>query len=416
MIINDQQIIYTNKARCRDCFRCLRYCTVNAIKMKDGQAFVDIERCILCGTCIKECPQNAKQFRRDLEKVKELIKENMSIAVSIAPSFAALFTDWQTDRIPSLLRKLGFTYISETAESAYYTAIETEKYFSSKSNGICLTTACPSFVDYVEKYLPDKVNNLTPIVSPMIAHGRRIKEKLGNQTKVVFIGPCLAKKREAERQEFNGIIDAVLTFTEVLEWIEEEKIDLKMLETSEFDEIVFGEARLYPLTGGMSKTASLATDNLNTSVYSISGLERIKDAISSFSTKDYPILIEPLICAFGCVNGPAQPKAENIFARRESVINYSKQKYCISLDIPECTINLSTSFKRNAAVKETEFSDEEIRQILDQTGKLQESDRLNCGACGYLSCMENAKAILMGMVEIDSCIPYTRRLVLFRFL
>lgn len=410
MIVKDQQIIYTNKARCRDCYRCLRNCPVNAIKMKDGQAFVDIERCILCGTCLKECPQNAKQFRRDLEKVKWLISENNNVAVSIAPSFAALFTEWQTDRIPSLLRKLGFTYISETAEAAYYTAIETEKYFAEKCAGICLATACPSFVDYVEKYQPEKVNNLTQVISPMIAHGKRIKEKLGAQTKVVFIGPCLAKKREAERVEYKGIVDAALTFTELLEWIEEEKIDLKMLETSEFDEKVVGEARLYPLTGGMSKTASLATDNLNTSVYSISGLERIKDAIKSFSNKNTPVLIEPLVCAFGCVNGPGQPKAENIFARRESVINYSKKKYTENENIPVCETNLIASFNHNAAIREKDFTEEQVRQIFEQTGKLQEEDRLNCGACGYATCLENAKAILMGMVEIDSCIPYTRRL------
>ena len=153
-------IIFTNKARCRDCYRCLRNCPVNAIKLSDGQAYVDEEKCILCGTCLKECPQQAKAFRRDIEKVKKLIRENEKIAVSIAPSFPAIFENWQANRLPSVLRKLGFTYISETAEAAYYVAEETEKYFNESGHPLCISTACPSLVFYVEKYEEVNIDNL----------------------------------------------------------------------------------------------------------------------------------------------------------------------------------------------------------------------------------------------------------------
>jgi iron only hydrogenase large subunit-like protein/uncharacterized Fe-S cluster-containing protein len=405
----DDQILFTNKARCRDCYRCLRNCPVNAIKMKDGQASVQADRCIYCGTCLKECPQNAKQFRRDLERAKKLIKENDKVAVSIAPSFPALFEDWQIEIIPSLMRRLGFSYVSETAEAAYFVAKETKEFFNQKPNGLCLSTACPSYVTYVEKYRPEKVKDLIPIVSPMIAHARRLKAKLGQDWKIVFIGPCLAKKAEAERAENKGMVDVVLTFTELLEWIEEEKIDLKQFEVSEFDEKVSGDARLYPLTGGMSKTAKLETDNLNTSVYAMSGFDRISDAMNSFRGTSSHIMIEPLVCVSGCVNGPGLPRSENIYNRKESVINYAKLK--ATDDLPEeNSVSFTTSFNHNAAYKISEHSEEELRHILEQTGKQNEEDQLNCGACGYATCQANANAILNGMVELDSCIPFMRKL------
>jgi iron only hydrogenase large subunit-like protein/uncharacterized Fe-S cluster-containing protein len=406
----DNQIIFTNKARCRDCYRCLRNCPVNAIKIREGQAFVDVERCILCGTCLKECPQNAKQFRRDLEKVKQLIAANEKIAVSIAPSFPALFEDWQIKRIPSVLRQLGFNYISETAEAAFFVANETKEYFNKAGKGLCLSTACPSYVTYVEKYQPKRVKNLIPVVSPMIGHARRLKEKLGKDWRVVFIGPCLAKKAEAERAEFRGLVDVVLTFTELNEWIEEENIDIKLFEASDFDEKVNGEARLFALTGGMTKTASLETNNLNPTIHAVSGLNEITDSMNSFADNVFPILLEPLICSSGCINGPGLPKSPNIYSRKGSIINYYLNAES-STDIPpETSVNMSTSFNYNAAFRIEDFSDEEIRQVLEQTGKQHKEDQLNCGACGYSSCLDNARAILSGMVDIESCIPYMRRL------
>ncbi|MEW6508829.1 MAG: [Fe-Fe] hydrogenase large subunit C-terminal domain-containing protein [Bacteroidota bacterium] len=406
----DNQIIFTNKARCRDCYRCFRNCPVNAIKMKDGQASVEVELCILCGACLQVCPQNAKQYRRDIEKVKRLIKENENVAVSIAPSFPALFEDWQIERVPSLMRKLGFSCVCETAEAAYYVAKETKKFFSEKEKGLCLSTACPSFVTYVEKYQTKNVDNLMPIVSPMIAHAKRLKKKLGSHWKVVFIGPCVAKKAEAERAEYKGLIDGVLTFTELLEWMEEEKIDLKQYEASEFDEQAASDARLYALTGGMSKTAALETDNLNRSVYALSGYTDIVDSINSFNDTNNKIMIEPLICSIGCVNGSGLPKAKNVYKRKENVINYAKQKSNFEAVIDECMVKLTTTFNHAAGLLEEEYSEGQIRNVLEQTGKQNEEDQLNCAACGYSTCLENAKAILRGMVEIESCIPYMRRL------
>ncbi|MDP3445334.1 MAG: (Fe-S)-binding protein, partial [Ignavibacteria bacterium] len=141
----------------------------------------------------------------------------------------------------------------------------------------------------------------------------------------------------------------------------------------------------------------------------MSGIERIEDSLQSFQNKHSKILIEPLICASGCVNGPGLPRTENIYSRKDKVIRYSRSMHANDT-LTQNIVSLRTGFYHNSEIKDDNVSDEEIRQILEQTGKTHSENQLNCGACGYTSCIENAKAILRGMIEIDSCIPYMRRL------
>ena len=272
------QIIYTNKARCRDCYRCLRVCPVDAIKVKDGQANVDSEKCILCGTCIRECPQEAKSYRNDVQKVKELLKNNDKVAISVAPTYSALFDEWELKRFPSLLRRLGFSFVSLTSYAAYFVAEATKEKVLS-TNDSCLASACPVFINYLEKYDHENVNKIASVVSPMIAHSRLIKDKLGDETKVIFVGPCIAKKAEAEREEYEGEIDVVLTFDELFEWAEEEGIEIKSLEESDFDETPFGYSGYFPLPGGLLKTAGMETDIFQEDILNVHGITEIKDFI-----------------------------------------------------------------------------------------------------------------------------------------
>ncbi|NMA25994.1 MAG: 4Fe-4S binding protein, partial [Clostridiales bacterium] len=217
-----QNTVYTVTANCQDCYRCVRVCPVKAISVRDGQACIEDDLCIKCGTCVRECPQHAKTIRSSLHAVKELFASGRPAAASVAPSFAAVFDGWRATRLPSALRRLGFSYVSETAEGALLVTEETMKRLSEGS--IC--TACPAVVNYIEKYRPEYVDMLVPVVSPMVAHGRLLKKRLGGECAVVFIGPCAAKKLEAQRPENAGAVDAVLTFTELLGWLDEEGVDL----------------------------------------------------------------------------------------------------------------------------------------------------------------------------------------------
>ena len=403
------QIIYTNKARCRDCYRCVRACPVNAIKMETDQASVVDDRCILCGTCIRECPQEAKTYRKDLYKVKKLIEENGQVVASIAPSFAFLFNEWEIKRIPSMLRMLGFSQVFETAEGAYYVAQKSSELFD-ESPGCSITTACPAVINYVERYESKKVKNLMPVLSPMSAHGKIIKERLGFDTKVVFIGPCIAKKDEAERPESEDYVDAVITFDELLEWVKEENISLNDLEDSSFDSETPYVSRYFPLAGGLPKTADITPDLLSETIISVTGHEEVFDSLANCNGSDCKTLVEPLFCRYGCINGPGVTNDENIFSRRKKILDYTKSCEQNSPESLEIKTNLSNTWIVKKLWDDNEFSEEEIRIVLEQTGKVNEEDQLNCKACGYDSCIDKAKAVLNGMAVKEMCIPFMRRM------
>jgi iron only hydrogenase large subunit-like protein/uncharacterized Fe-S cluster-containing protein len=375
--------------------------------MADGQATVEPSRCIACGACIRECPQGAKTYRRDIDTAQALIESGAAVAVSLAPSFAAAFGGWQRGRLVSALRKLGFSHVAETAIGAWYTARRTcECMRSGPDARIC--TACPAVVNYIEKYSPGTAGRLVPIVSPMVAHARHIKAKLGPQTKVVFIGPCVAKKSEMDRPDIAGSVDAVLTFDELSEWLNRAGIELSSCEESDFDDFPCGDSRLFPLSGGLLKTAELDTE-LTSAVNTVAcGPESVKEAVAAMSD-GLDMRLEPLFCREGCINGPGFKSDKSLPQRRADILDYNAQpkpKSCADGAAPD----LSAAYAPNADYKPSSFSEEEIEAVLERTGKRDPDQRLNCGACGYPSCRAKAIAVLEGMAVPEMCIPLMRRL------
>ncbi len=409
MDTDTSQVVYTNRARCRDCYRCLRACPVKAIKMQHGQAYVVKEQCMACGTCIRECPQKAKSFRNDLARARFLTSSGSMVAVSVAPSFASLFNEWEIKRFPSALRQLGFKYVAETAVGAQWVAGKTSQIVKGDDSHAHICTACPVVVTYIERYEPDMLPALVPVVSPMVAHARHLKEKLGQEAGVVFVGPCVGKKAEAERSEFTSDVDCVLTFSELFEWMEQAGVNISLCEESDFDEQPEGDARFFPLPGGLSKTAAMSTDMLDLENLSASGFEAIKDALEDIRAGRQTFL-EPLFCANGCVNGPGMPREYNVYARRAELLHYAKGHPGEPVSESPRVKGLDTGFVRLQRQLLMEFSEGEIGLILEQTGKSNPEDQLNCGACGYPTCRDKAIAVLRGMAEPEMCIPYMRRL------
>lgn len=402
------QVVFTNKARCRDCYRCLRVCPVKAIRMEGGQASVVEERCIACGTCIRECPQGAKSFRNDLERAMRLLDGGGVVAVSVAPSFVAVFNEWQRRRLPSALRKLGFAYVGETAVGAYHVARQSAQLVAAKPNQSHICSACPAVVSYIERYQGDLVDNLLPVVSPMIAHARHIKARLGSGAKVIFVGPCVAKKAEAQRSEYAGLVDCVLTFQELQQWLDRRAIRLDSLEESDFDEEPQGDARFFPLAGGAARTASMATDLLAGDMVAVSGLQDVREALDDLRMHDHPVVLEPLFCQQGCINGPAMEYASSVYHRRHVVLAYASSRP--GGQGGPAMAGLDVAFRPCVIEGHQPPAESEIQQVLEQTGKSRPEDQLNCGACGYWSCREKAIAVIHGMAEPEMCIPRMKRL------
>ncbi len=403
------QVVFTNKARCQDCYRCIRACPVKAIKMKEGQASVQKDRCIDCGTCIRECPQGAKTYRNDVEHVKLLLQSNMKVAVSLAPSFAGVYADWERTRIASALRKLGFQYVAETAIGAGEVAQYIAQIVNQNGFKSYISSACPAVINYIEKYDIECIDSITPVASPMIAHARRIKAKMGDDCAIVFIGPCIAKKSEAERPEYEGLIEAVLTFDELNDLFKSEDINLAAFEESWFNEFPTGESRLYPLLGGLAKTAAMDTDILATDIISVSGFDELKQALDLVKNSSKNYIIEPLFCSMGCVNGPGVNSEKNILNRRMDVINYSNSRQLYTIEPEKIDIDLSAKYYQFQNSFVQDYPEDEIIRVLEKTGHASEQDQFNCNACGYDTCREKAIAVLSGMAEIDMCMPYMRR-------
>jgi PAS domain S-box-containing protein len=404
-----KQVVFTNKARCRDCYRCVRVCPVKAIKMCDGQAYVIDSRCIGCGTCVRECPQGAKSYRNDAERAERLFAPGVQVAASVAPSFAAALPEFQRHRLASALRQLGFAYVGETAIGAYHTAAQTAAVVAAQPGRRHICTACPAVVRYVERYRPELISALTPVVSPMIAHAKHIRQRLGGEVRVVFIGPCIAKKAEAERPEHAGLVDCVLTFAELHAWFERKGIDLSACEESDFDEAPEGDARLFPIEGGSVRTSGWSTDLLAGDVVAASGFEEVCTVFDGLFVPDTPQIVEPLFCPHGCTNGPAMPDERNVLARRSDVLAYASLH---PGKTPEAAYRgeLAARFKPPAEAAELPITEEQVRHVLEITGKARDEDQLNCGACGYASCRDKAIAVIRGMAEPEMCIPHMKRL------
>ncbi len=399
-------VIYTNDARCMDCYRCVRGCPVNAIKMSNGQASVVDERCILCGTCIKNCPQNAKSYRKDSYLIESFVEEGVPVAATVAPSFISLFSGWERKRIPSLLRKLGFSYVAHTSNAAWYTGKKTAEYFRDGNKSV-IAGACPAAVNYVLKYAPEFSGNIAPVLSPMAAHGRMMKEKLGQEWKVVFIGPCPAKKGELRFDEVSENIDAVITFEELINWAENRNISLSSLEESSFDEEPVENSALFPAPGGLIRTAEEITSEFSESCIAVDGFDNIDDAIHSINGEG-KLFIEPLMCRGGCINGPAAKFYSTILSRKIDLENHIRNSCSEAPEEKRSRMPLDIKYD-DKPVYEKQFSEEAIREVLEHTGKAGEEDYLDCGACGYSSCHEKAAAVLAGMAEMEMCIPYMRK-------
>lgn len=402
----DTALIYTRSAHCRDCYKCLRNCPVSCISMNEGQAQVLNEQCIACGSCIRSCPQNAKQYAGSIAGTERMLRVGVKkSAISVAPSFAANLDPWQRSRLPSALRLLGFDYVYETASGAYYAARESLKYIKDASQTF-IHSSCPAAINYITKYRPHLAGRIAPVVSPMIAHAKMIKEVHGADTNVVFAGPCTAKKDEAAWQDYEGLIEEVLTFEEVMKMLKTRKIDFKKCDESAFDKPAFYKAQYYPLPGGILKTLDIDNQDLEKKLLCIDGADNIKNALDGFEEQDCDI--EIMWCEGGCLNGPVSTE-KNIIKKRLNILTYAeKNKSDTKPRALPAKIDLYNKFKANP-VEGKEYTEVQIEKTLKAMGKEKEEDRLNCAGCGYHSCRDKAIAILNGYAQKEMCMPYLRK-------
>lgn len=412
-------VIETIKARCRDCYKCLRECPVKAIRVNKGETDKDLyltveeETCVFCGKCVTVCPQKAKRPSDDTGFVKALLRRGPVIA-EVAPSFVASLPFEDALVFPALLRKLGFSAVCETAFGAEIVARAHARFFQRNGRKV-IATACPAVVNLVEKHFPEVIPYLAPVASPMIVMGRYLKSMYPG-ARVVFIGPCVAKKDEIRRSENMDAVDVVLTYREVLDWATSLGIDFDSLPKEPFDPPVPGRARLFPAEGGLLSSARIVEDWMSPRVALVSGMDRCMDALRHFvQGEPGPDLVEMMACPGGCLAGPAVENDLDLVSRRRKLIEYYASAGVETppaldgqLETEDEVFKLTRTAFRNRKVHLDDVPEEEIRRILAITGKVRPEDELNCGACGFPSCREKAKACYRGLADPTLCIPFMR--------
>ena len=386
------------KSNCKNCYKCIRHCPVKAIRFSGNQAHIIGNECILCGHCFVVCPQNAKEIVDSTEKVRVLIQSGDPVIVSLAPSFVANYDGVGIEAMRKALQKLGFADVEETAIGATIVKTEYERMLREEDHDIIITSCCHSINLLIQKYFPAELPYLADVMSPMQAHCVDIKKRNPN-AKTVFIGPCVAKKDEAEYYE--GPVDAVLTFEELTNWLKAEHITLD----KELDNTPESRARFFPTTGGILKT--MAQNAPGYTYMALDGVENCITALKDIENgKIHKCFIEMSACVGSCIGGPVMEKYH-----RSPVHDYmSVAQYAGTRDFDVAQPDALT-LKKNFTVidhKLMQPAEYEIAAVLRQMGKFKPSDELNCGSCGYNSCREKAIAICQGKAEISMCLPFLK--------
>ena len=409
----DKSFVVTVKERCRVCYTCVRECPAKAIRIVDGQAEIMGDRCINCGNCVRVCSQGAKRVVDTTGQVRHLLTENGTVAAIIAPSFPAEFDDVPPERLIGMLRRLGFTLVTEVAFGADLVAREYRELLHEHPEERFIASTCPAVITYVEKYHPDLVPNLAPIVSPMIAMARALRKEHGDKLKIVFIGPCIAKKQESVSPRLHDEIDAVLTFIELRKLFLEMGIGPDDAADSEFNPPYARLGALFSISRGLLQAASITEDLIVPRVIATEGRVNFVEAIREFETGDLDINLLEVLCCHGCIMGPGISSNAPLFSRRSKVSNYvrstvqNRDKTFWNNEMERFdTLNMRRVFKSNDQRIPVENMGQ-ITLIMAGMGKFSPEDELNCGACGYETCYDHAVAIYKGLAESEMCLPYT---------
>ncbi len=413
----DNPLITIVTDKCRMCYACVRECPAKAIQVVDGQARVIQPRCIGCGNCLRVCSQNAKQVRDDTKHTFDLLESDSRVAAIVAPSFPAEFVDIPTGSLVGMIRALGFDSVHEVALGADLVAAAYTRLLEDNPNGRYITTPCPAVVSYARKYHPRLIPNLAPLVSPMVAIARVLRHEMGDDLKVVFIGPCIAKKR-ASVDFIHHEIEAVLTFAELRTMFAKRGIEPpSFAENHRFDPPNGGVGMVFPLPGGLLQTAHIKEDLLSGDVIIADGQEEFVATISEFDQSHAGTRLLDVLACKGCYMGAGMTSDISMLQRRTLVSAYARNR--LTGFTPEelaefegnvqkySYIDLSREHLADEQTLGDSATQEELEDILQRMGKHGAEDLLNCGACGYDGCLEHARAVYAGLADSEMCLPHT---------
>ena len=323
------EFLKLKKSNCKNCYKCIRHCPVKSIRFSGNQANIVGNECILCGQCFVVCPQNAKEIADETERVKVLIDSGAPVIASVAPSFIANYDGVGFEELKAALQKLGFADAEETAVGATIVKREYERLLNEDERNILISSCCHSVNLLIQKYYPSCLPYLADVLSPMQAHCKDIKRRYPD-AKTVFIGPCVAKKDEADY--YTGITDAVLTYEELTEWFEAAGI----VPEKKLDKTEESLARFFPTTGGILKTMQ-KNMRPDYTYLAVDGVENCMAALHDIEEGNLErCFIEMSACAGSCIGGPVMEKYHRMPVRDYYAVSHyaGKKDFIVSQPDP----------------------------------------------------------------------------------
>ncbi|HSV27742.1 MAG TPA: [Fe-Fe] hydrogenase large subunit C-terminal domain-containing protein [Sedimentisphaerales bacterium] len=405
--MEQQHSIYTAATQCQDCYKCVRACLVKAIRIEKNHASILPELCVLCGHCVEVCPAQAKRVRDDIGRVRLLLANPGPVVASIAPSWVCEFPGVSAASLIAAIKQLGFHGVSETSLGAQAVSAEISQMLRQAPNGLFISSACPVTVEWIRKYQPRLIPCITRTLSPLLAHCKLLQQALGPATKVVFFGPCIAKKLESDNR--NDLLALALTFQDLRRLLEQAKITLEESPSGHHEAPWLiepgGSGRFYPAEGGMLRTLHGVE---NAELLCVSGIRNIQADIEGIEdiAQARPVFLEALSCSGGCINGPAMTcKVGGGLVRKLKIFSQpAESKTTEAL----AGLDLNETYRRDYLTSPT-FDEHRIAAALHQVDKHSSSDELNCGGCGYDTCREFAQAMLLNKAEPEMCVSFMRK-------
>lgn len=402
--------------KCKLCYACVRACPVNAIQVRSDQAIPRImpNRCIGCGSCIQVCAPEAIIYRDSKEETKSLLKSGEPVIALVDPSISGEFPDIVDYRkFVQMIRLLGFSHVCEVSFGVDLVAKEYSSLFRDFKGKYYIMANCPVVVGYIEKFQPELIPNLAPLVSPAVATAKVVRNKYGADMKTVYIGPVIASKTESEMSEDDGKINSSLTFLELRELFTEFSIDEKQVEFSDFDPPFGFTGALFPIANGILQAAGLDEDLLTGNITTVEGEREMKASLRQFQDEGDIINSHFNIFYTEFLMGPGTSKNGKKYIRRATVKSYAKKRLKKfkheewEKELEEYShLDFTRKFKNDD--QRLYPSEEKVQQILNdlrQDGR----DDMGCGACGYSSCRDFAVAIAKGLATPEMCNHYTNR-------
>ena len=395
---------------CSGCWGCVRHCPARALRVIGESTEVIAERCVQCGACVTGCGGAAHAVRDDLPLVRRaLVSDAPVIALLASEHVAALHPRASTETVAALLA-IGFDDVETTVLGEEIVAAAYEQVHARVDASLPrLRSTCPVATAWVRKFYPELTAALVPIVPPYVAQARLARALRDDDPVIVYVSPCWARKDEIHSEEIAGAVDITIGFDELKRLIE----DAPHRPTSPDTQLRPPAAKQLSVTDGFPRRTMRASDLTDSEVVAVRGLEDIDRLLTGIVRGEVAPTVVDMLCCEGCIDGPAVNRDLSVFAKRN--IDAAERERQPTPEVDSRTflsalpsIELMRRFKPSpASVREP--AEGEIDRVLEAGEFASRSATIDCGACGYPTCVEHAAAIWLGNSSWDLCFPLMKR-------